>query len=91
MQNHVSPNILVPSLPTFATRCLVSCRPAKSRRRRQGQSGCGLFELEITAPGGHVIGPGDPRYSKQDDYKLIIIDAAGFEVRDFNTSSSEPT
>ena len=41
---------------------------------------CDLFEMEVTAPDGTTITSGDPRYDKQDDYRLIVINAAGFEV-----------
>ena len=44
---------------------------------------CGLFELLVTAPDGTTITTGDSRYTKQDDFRLITIDASGFKVRIF--------
>ena len=47
---------------------------------QQVQNNCGLFEMELTAPDGTTISPGDPKYDKQDNFRLIMIDASGFEV-----------
>ena len=46
-------------------------------------TGCDLFELVVIAPDGTSIDHTDQRYEKQEQFRLITVDAAGFEVSTF--------
>ena len=52
----------------------------ESANQMAASTGCDQFELVVIAPDGTRIDSGNQRYEKQEQFRLITVDAAGFEV-----------
>ena len=62
--------------------CFINSAAESQDTVEQLASGCGLFEMKLTAPDSTIIDKSDAvRYSKQDEFRLITIDASEFEVQ----------